>query len=424
MRSETSFLLCVGRFGKACRSASSHSVQGPAGRRDESGTSPHPPPGVDTVAPESAQRLEALDGLRAIAIVLVLLNHLTPEHNSNQGLRSLVFKVADIGWSGVDLFFVLSGFLITGILLRAKKRQQPMWLFMARRMLRIVPAYFLALCTVFFLVPFFLGLYPVPDMARQWPYWFYVSNYFRAGYEPLAGWFGTAHFWSLAVEMQFYLLWPLFVYRLTPRWMWRAGVGLLLLAYTCRAVGAWMDANWTVTVGWLPMRMDGLIIGSLIALAVQEGLSYRSVRKYAILLAVTGFVLAALIAWYDRAGGLLKAKDGFDMVVRVALPGLLSITYGAVLWICLQRNALATLLGGSWFKPLARYSYGLYIIHYLLLPVYLHFFGVPMLMRLTDGSHDAAVYLHFVLASGISVVLAMLSYHLFEVHFLRLKARI
>ena len=85
--------------------------------------------------------LRALDGLRAIAIILVVLYHCTPNHNSDLGLKSLVFKIADIGWSGVDLFFVLSGFLITRILISYQARGLTLSLFFKRRLLRIVPLY-------------------------------------------------------------------------------------------------------------------------------------------------------------------------------------------------------------------------------------------------------------------------------------------
>src|SRR2546423_13639037 len=99
------------------------------------------------------QRIGALDGLRAIAISLVLLFHLTPGHDSNHGLRSLHYKIADVGWSGVDLFFVLSGFLITGILLRSRRRPHYFRNFYARRALRIFPLYYTALAAVFLILP-------------------------------------------------------------------------------------------------------------------------------------------------------------------------------------------------------------------------------------------------------------------------------
>ena len=82
------------------------------------------------------EHIGALDGLRSAAIVLVLLYHLSPEHESDLGLRALPFKIADLGWSGVDLFFVLSGFLITGKLLAAKNEPHRFRNFYARRALR------------------------------------------------------------------------------------------------------------------------------------------------------------------------------------------------------------------------------------------------------------------------------------------------
>jgi peptidoglycan/LPS O-acetylase OafA/YrhL len=107
-------------------------------------------------------------------------------------------------------------------------------------------------------------------------------------------------------------------------------------------------------------------------------------------------------------------------VLRVILPCELSLVYGAALWISLQRNLLSVVLGSSFFRPLALYSYGVYIIHYLLKPIFERSFGPQILVQWTGGQ-DAPLYLYFALASGISFALAIASYHLFEVHFLRLK---
>jgi peptidoglycan/LPS O-acetylase OafA/YrhL len=370
----------------------------------------------------SSGRVDALDGLRAIAIFLVLLWHLTPNRNSDQGLSSIVFKIADIGWSGVDLFFVLSGFLITGILLRAKVSNSSFINFLMRRFLRILPAYFLALCIIFLFVPVVLRSYPIPSMSAQAPYWFYVSNMFRSTPD-LRGHIIVDHFWSLAVEMQFYVLWPLVVYRLTPETVLKVGLAALVLALTGRTVAVILDVNPFVTFAWLPFRMDGLVVGSLIAVAVHAGVRYERV-KYALLLTlVGGSIFAALITYFGHAGYvLLKPKESpFSLLVlRVILPCELSIVYGAALWISLQRNLLSAVLSSSILKPMALYSYGIYIVHYLLVPIFERSFGPQILVRWTGGQ-DTPVYLYFLLASSISFVLAMASYHLFEVHFLRLK---
>ena len=377
-------------------------------------------------------RVDALDGLRAIAILLVLLWHLTPNHNSNQGLRSIVFKMADLGWSGVDLFFVLSGFLITGILLRAKASDGPLRHFLMRRILRILPAYYLALCLVFLVLPFVLRLYPIPNISAQAPYWLYVSNMFQEsapqlageGSPLLAGLFSIGHFWSLAAEMQFYALWPLVIYRFTSGLVWKVGLIAFVLVVMGRIVSVMMDVDPWVTFAWLPFRADGLIVGSLIAVAINAGVRYDQVRSVLLLTVVVGSVFALLVTWFDMASGpLWKTKEypQIYFVLRPILPCVLSLLYGAVHWVGLQRNWLSAFLGSPVFKPLALYSYGIYIIHNLLKPVFEKSFGPQILVQWTGGQ-DAPIYLYFVLASSVSFVLAMASYHLFEIHFLRLKS--
>jgi peptidoglycan/LPS O-acetylase OafA/YrhL len=136
------------------------------------------------------QHVLELDGIRGLAISLVLLYHLTAS-----------FKM---GWCGVDLFFVLSGFLITNILLRTKNSQSYFCSFYARRTLRIFPLYFFVLFLAFWiLIPVAQHFGKAPqslDAGHLW-YWFYISNWWNGtGHE--IDW--LSHFWSLAVEEQFY----------------------------------------------------------------------------------------------------------------------------------------------------------------------------------------------------------------------------
>jgi peptidoglycan/LPS O-acetylase OafA/YrhL len=368
-------------------------------------------------------RIDALDGLRAIAILLVLLWHFTPGHNSNQGLRSIIFKIADIGWSGVDLFFVLSGFLITGILLRAKASNTPFSYFLMRRILRILPAYYLALCIIFLFLPVASHLYPVPALSEQAPYWLYMANIAWALHAPDLGGVDLGHFWSLAVEMQFYILWPLVIYQFTPDTIRKVGLAALVFAAIGRIGAVVLDVNPFATFALLPFRMDGLIVGSLIAVALHVGVRYAQVRLALIITLVGGSIFAALITWFDMANSpLFRPREAplTLLLLRVILPSALSLLYGAVLWISLQRNLLSALLGSSVLKPLALYSYGIYIIHFIFRPFFEQSFGPRILVHWTGGQ-DTSVYLFFVLASGISFILAMVSYHLVEVNFLRLK---
>ena len=114
---------------------------------------------------DALRHIDALDGLRAAAILLVFLFHLTPGDDSNQGLRSLLSKVADIGWTGVDLFFVLSGFLITGKLLQARAEPHRFRDFYIRRSLRIFPLYYAALAFVLLVLPLVSRTPPSPALT-------------------------------------------------------------------------------------------------------------------------------------------------------------------------------------------------------------------------------------------------------------------
>jgi len=139
-------------------------------------------------------------------------------------------------------------------------------------------------------------------------------------------------------------------------------------------------------------------------------------------LAVGGVILGGL-TWFGWAFAVFKSNDLLgDGCLRVILPSLLALFYGALLWAALQPNALGRLLSHPWLAPVARYSYGLYIVHYLLRPLYERYFG-PQVLAQFIGGRDLPIYLYLFLASGLSYVIAMASYHLFEQHFLRLKAR-
>ncbi|HEV2844590.1 MAG TPA: acyltransferase, partial [Thermoanaerobaculia bacterium] len=215
----------------------------------------------------TAERLPALDGLRGLAILLVLLLHFTVYGGppATEGIDKLFYRAAQAGWIGVDLFFVLSGFLITGILYDAKGGENYFRSFYARRVLRIFPLYYGALAVFLLLVP---ALRP----GSFW-HWTYLSNVqiAREGW-PDSGALG--HFWSLAVEEQFYLFWPVAVLLLARRSLmaacWVCLAGSLLLR-----VGLHLADQETAAFVLTPARLDSLAAGALLALAARgpEGLA-------------------------------------------------------------------------------------------------------------------------------------------------------
>src|SRR5438067_7660244 len=184
----------------------------------------------------------ALDGLRGIAILLVVVCHFVSNlHIAADGWAWPLVAIAHAGWTGVDLFFVLSGFLITGILIDARGSDSYFKAFYARRALRIVPAYYGFLFAIFVVLPFLhLGAgndYMLAREHQSW-YWLYLTNVMMAiGEIPGRGPYPSTLFWSLAVEEQFYLLWPLIVAASPPRTLRKICVGGVVLCVVLRIVG-------------------------------------------------------------------------------------------------------------------------------------------------------------------------------------------
>lgn len=363
-------------------------------------------------------RIGSLDGLRAIAIILVLLYHLTPSHNSDQGFKSIAFKIADIGWSGVDLFFVLSGYLITSILVSNKVHGRPLYVYFVRRFLRIIPLYYLVLFLIFFIIPLTINSYEAPGIQTQLPYWLYFSNY----YDPFSN-VPTSHFWSLAVEVQFYMLWPFVIYNCTFQVVRRLAVLLLIVALFGRAFLVFQGAEWIVTYMWLPWRLDGLVIGSLVAIYLSHG-HFSDEPKWALPLF---FILGAsvfLVAWYGLATTVFKTPYNLQsFLLRIFLPLLVSLFYGLTLILAIKfRYSFLKILEWNLWKPVALYSYGIYIIHFLLLPLFHRYLDPSLLFPSLTGT-DFPVYIYFITASSVSYIIAMASYHLFEIRFLNLKSK-
>ncbi|HEX7878877.1 MAG TPA: acyltransferase, partial [Candidatus Eisenbacteria bacterium] len=222
--------------------------------------------------PAGDVHVPALDGLRGLAILLVLAHHFNILNPAGPAERNLILLL-DLGKHGVDLFFVLSGFLITGILLDTRGR--PGWLgsFFARRALRIVPLYYALLTALLVVQPLLLARNPATlSASMRWSaeaadapwYWLFTSNILFAIREGF-GLHGLDVTWSLAIEEQFYLAWAFLVMFLDRRAMIVACTALIVLCPVIRlAIGltgdSWLDA-YLLTPG----RLDALAMGSLLA---------------------------------------------------------------------------------------------------------------------------------------------------------------
>jgi len=368
----------------------------------------------------------ALDGVRGLAILLVMLFHFAAGAGTPPSwVDGLVRRLASAGWTGVDLFFVLSGFLITGSLLDARGERNYFRNFWGRRILRIFPLYYGFLLAWIFVLPHLLGeRFPtIPEGSRIWLLT-YTSNIRLAVTQAFSSVPpGTGHFWSLAVEEQFYLLWPVAVFFQSGRQLARFCVACIVTACGIRIVLAFGVHNAIAPYVLMVTRMDALAVGGLLAVAARDRLLLHRLAVWARpLVAGSVVVLACLaVAMWDTPE-FLSAYDA-----RVQAFGYLplAVLAGALVGYAAMRRKEPGVLAGwmlwSSMRMLGRYSYGLYVFHVPLAkalgPVLVPDGTLPS----TFGFELPAQIALIALLSAASLVPAILSYHLFEVHFLRLK---
>jgi peptidoglycan/LPS O-acetylase OafA/YrhL len=359
-------------------------------------------------------RIPALDGLRGVAILLVVAIHvrLPP---AELPLDHLVAFVLSAGWLGVDLFFVLSGFLITGLLIDARGGPRYFRTFYTRRTLRIFPLYYLTLAFVFFIAPRLPGLLRSDGLqGREWWYWLYLSNiYFALGDWPSNSFNGV---WSLAVEEQFYLVWPWVVLLCPPRALLRVCVLTMLMAPLVRLVLLVSGAGLTATYALTPARMDALAAGATVSVLARRPGALERLTPVARLVGIATLLLILVIALHHREVSL-------DTPVSATLGySLAAVGFGAVLLLTLtSRGALSAVLNQPVLRAFGVYSYAIYLFHdavWELVEPRLWTAGEPPAII---GSHLPAQLLGLVIMLPLSFATGWLSWNLLERHILALK---
>lgn len=357
----------------------------------------------------------ALDGVRGLAILLVFIHNAGGPEGPRGGRLLDLFDVAsNIGWVGVQLFFVLSGFLITGILLDSRGGTGVWRAFYMRRVLRIFPLYYAALFAEFVIFPLVTGQ---STSAAPHAFWYvlYLQNWSPAVVtRSEAG--HLVHFWSLAVEEQFYIFWPLAVLLLRRRSVEIFAAALVVLAFAVRAsvltVGASDEWAYQATFA----RMDALAFGALGAMLVRnESLFARwSPRLGKITWALTAVMAVIVVA----SRGFPRQQPVAQTVGYSAL-ALFFIAF-ILLGVASKGTLLARTLESRALRTLGKYSYAIYVFHVPLIGVLRRALGVDF----SDGTdlHRMAARTGFTALSLVVIFgAAWLSYHVFEKHFLALK---
>ena len=357
-------------------------------------------------APLQRTYYPALDGLRGVAIILVILYH-----------NFSFIPIFIYGWLGVDLFFVLSGFLITDILMLTRNTQNYFRNFYARRILRIFPLYYLSLLLFIFILPLF-SWYPLHmEYYREHQLWFwtYLQNWTLVfQFDPNAN--VLTHFWSLAVEEQYYLVWP-FIVLLVKKPKTLIVICLLALITVIGArLYIWNHRELFSTYQWLFLftRVDGILIGSMLALICRINPSV--LHKYSIY----------LILFFAGINFLVYFLDRYNYFPVWAIIGYSSFSafFAILVFESVKGNnkIISMVFNNAVLRFFGKYSYGFYIFHW---PVFLlvkpyadewmsHFFAT--------GHINHQVF-SALLATLAGLAISVASFHLFEKHFLRLKRK-
>jgi peptidoglycan/LPS O-acetylase OafA/YrhL len=338
-----------------------------------------------------------LDGVRAIAALMVVFFHFFREIEPNSNFLKILSKIAVFGQTGVTLFFVLSGFLITRILFNTKDTSGYFKNFYLRRALRIFPLYYLFLIIYYYLLPIIVGL-TTPSFSQQIFYYIYLQNFASTfNWDAV----GPNHLWSLAVEEHFYLFWPFIVYFFSPKNLTKIIVGIIVGALFLRI---YMLNDGYGVFYFTFTRFDSLAIGALLAILEMKNYFKNENAKYFLILLFLIFVPTILMWTYFAGEGnfyIQTFKYLFISLVYFSIIGfLLSIK---------ENHAINGVLKTRLFSYTGKISYGLYVYHPIAYSICITFIHLDNIM------------LNFVAGLIMTYLMASVSFYLFESPFLRLK---
>jgi len=363
------------------------------------------------------KHLASLDGIRGVAILLVLAHHLMATNDAAQGrLMQALIHVRDGLWVGVDLFFALSGFLITSILFTSIEKPGYFKNFYMRRVLRIFPLYYAVVIVMLIIfassgMSVLRPLFLIAGYLQNTSLWWNLPSPKPITVQLLG------HFWSLAVEEQFYLVWPLVIFLLRDR--------AKLIWFGCVVVGASLASRFWVLYDGQPLeaayklgfcRADSLVMGGMLALALGGPLKARveKVAPWSLAVGVLGCVAIAIKTknfnwqvnyWVDTIGFTFLGISACSFMALILREG----------------SGIGKAMESKFLGFFGKYSYGMYVYHQLLnitLGSLILFklqgiFGSKVLARIGSGT----------VLLLLTTLVSLASFHLLEQKFLHLKDR-
>lgn len=339
--------------------------------------------------------------MRGIAAIAVLLYHFFyNEHLTATLGTTMVRTLTDPLQHGVSLFFVLSGFVITRILLNTKKEKNYFSHFYHRRILRIFPLYYLYLLVTYYIYPFIAGT-EIPPFVKQLPYFLFLQNLsWLTGLRAVGP---TGHYWTLAVEEHFYLIWPLLVWVLPTKYLRFVIFSVILLILPLKYY--FLQADIDITHNTFT-RFDQLLFGALLALIERDRvikniktIKFSNILGLTILIFLLGFIVYSLRSMMPVLKEILKYN-------------ILSLFFFLLLYLLIFSEKLTRtnrLLEGTLFQYLGKISYGIYVWHPLILLLIIQFLPLNW------------IFLNLVIAIIATIIVAHFSYYYFEKYFFKFK---
>jgi len=364
----------------------------------------------------------AVDGMRGFAAIVATGLHFILEDPTFSPLNRSLRYATGLGWTSVDMFFCISGFLITQILLNTRSGSGYFKKFYIRRALRIIPLYYVFITFLFVILPIF-GLHPAGEKQWTWPYFFtHTSNFLNwnnIGFGPKY----SGHFWSLAFEEQFYLVWPILIYLCPSKVLAKLFPALLCATVFLRWFLTDVTGGNGLSIISLPFaRADGLLLGSWIAFMVWKGWNVKlpSLTVQIVILSFCAAFIGAFtfelfgVSYYTRFWG------GADLAIWMLT--LTSMDAMLLIYCIAPPNPIQKFFSNRVFRWFGKYSYGLYVLHYTIMWVLLANADFLQLMKsIASYSPSLESLVYMTILYGLSIVAALISWNVVERPALKLK---